>query len=144
MRNAMLTGLNPVWDIYREVDPSTPLGVEQLVAAREHLHDLELKRHLRHLSAESTIPVVFWPILVIGGIVVVLFSYMLQQEYLGLQAAMIGLLAGLIASVLLLIFSLNQPFTGLVRVSSQPFEHALEQFDGITSQAPMPSQAPMQ
>lgn len=40
--------------------------------------------------------------------------------------------------VLLLIFSLNQPFTGPIPVSQQPLQHALAQFDAIDLQAPLP------
>lgn len=112
--------LNPVWDLYRQIDPSTPRGETQLAAANERLHALELLRHLRHLSGEQTLPAVFWPVLVLDSVIVVLFSYVFQQNNLRVQAVMTGLLGAMLALVLLLIFSLNQPFTGPVPVSQHP------------------------
>jgi formylglycine-generating enzyme required for sulfatase activity len=122
----------------------TPRGETQLAAANESLHELELQRHLRHLSGEATLPSVFWPVLVVGGVIVILFSYGFHQNKLPVQAGMTALLAGLLTLVILLIFSLNIPFTGPVAVSQQPLRHALAQFDAIDLQAPpaVPVEAP--
>jgi hypothetical protein len=128
--------LNPVWDLYRQVQPATPVEQDRLIAAEERLHQLELQRHLRHLSGEATLPDVFWPVLVLGSVILVVFSYVFHQSNLALQAAMTGLLGALLALVLLLIFSLNQPFTGPVPVSKQPLLHALAQFDALDLRAP--------
>jgi hypothetical protein len=134
--------LNPVWDLYREVQPARALSEAEYSSATERLHQLEVQRHLRHLSGEQTLPDVFWPVLVVGGVIVVLFSYVFYQENLAVQALMTGLLAGLLSMVVLLIFSLNQPFTGPIPVSQQPLRHALAQFDAIDLRAPVPSAAP--
>jgi uncharacterized membrane protein YraQ (UPF0718 family) len=128
--------LNPVWDLYRQVQPTDSMGESQLGAAKERLHQLELQRHLRHLSGEATLPEVFWPVLLVGSVIVVLFSYAFHQSNLAMQAAMTGLLGALLALVLLLIFSLNQPFTGPAPVSKQPLLHALAQFDALDLKAP--------
>jgi formylglycine-generating enzyme required for sulfatase activity len=136
--------LNSIWDLYRQVDPSTPRGETQLAAANERLHEIELQRHLRHLAGEATLPPVFWPVLVVGGVIVVLFSYGFHQNKLPVQAGMTALLAGLLMLVILLIYSLDLPFTGPVAVSQQPLRHALAQFDAIDLQAPpaIPVEAP--
>lgn len=130
--------LNPVWDLYGQINPSTARGETQLAAANERLHQLELQRHLRHLSGEATLPAVFWPVLVVGGILLVLFSYVFLQNSLLVQALTTGLLAALLSLVLLLILSLNQPFTGPVAVSQQPFRHALAVFHAMDLRAPTP------
>ena len=130
--------LNPVYDLYRQIEPTTSLSETQLAAANERLAQLELQRHLRHLSGEQTLPSVFWPVLVLGSVIVVLFSYLFHQNNLRVQALMTGLLGAMLALVLLLIFSLNQPFTGPVPVSQQPLLHALAQFDAIDLPAPKP------
>jgi hypothetical protein len=123
--------LNPVWAIYRQVAPATAVEEAHLAAASDHLYALELQRHLRHLSGQSTLPVVFWPLLVAGGVATVLFSYLFQQNHLRDQAVMTAVVAAVLAGVLFLIFSMNRPFTGLVQVSQQPLRHALAQFDAI-------------
>jgi hypothetical protein len=123
--------LNPVWAIYRQVEPATAVEEAQLAAASDHLYALEQQRHLRHLSGQATLPVVFWPLLVTGGVITVVFSYLFQQNHLHDQAVMTGVVAAVLTAVLFLIFSMNQPFTGLVQVSQQPMRHALAQFDAI-------------
>lgn len=128
--------LNPLWDLYGQVNPSTARGENQLASASDRLHQLELQRHLRHLSGEAVLPGIFWPVLVVGGIVLVLFSYVFTQNSVLVQALTTGLLAALLSLVLLLILSLNQPFTGPVAVSQQPFRHALAVFHAMDLRAP--------
>jgi hypothetical protein len=139
--------LNPVWDLYRAVGPSDVRGEARYSAATERLHELERQRHLRHLSGEQTLPDIFWPVLILGSVIIVVFSFLFYQENVIGQAAMIGLLGALLSMVLLLIFSLNQPFTGPIPVSQQPLRHALAQFDVIDlpspGQSPSPSLMPM-
>lgn len=128
--------LNPVWSVYLRVHPRTPWQVAQQQNANGHLYELERQRHLRHLAGESTLPDVFWLVLILGGVLTVGFLYFFHIEDLRVQCAMTGAVACLIGSVLFLIVSLNDPFTGQVHVSKYPFEHALLQFDSLNIQPP--------
>src|SRR4051812_25994436 len=130
--------LNPVWALYRETEATTPRGEADLASAMERLHELELQRHMRHLSGEATLPDVFWPVLLAGSVIMVLFSYTLRHSNLKLHAALTALLTAVLTLVLLLIFSLNKPFTGPIPVSPQPMLHALVQFDAIDLPAAQP------
>ena len=123
--------LNPIWEIYRQDQPADPLQQQVLVSAEDRLHNLELQRHLRHLSGEDVLPPLFWPVLLGGGIVTITFTYFFQLNSLRAHLVMVALLAGLIGGVLFLVFTLNQPFTGPAPVSKQPFEHAMLQFHAI-------------
>lgn len=125
--------LNALWTVYRSVPipssgPDASFAALELNSAFERLHALELQRHLRHLSGESTLPWIFWPLLLMGGVIVVGFTYFFHQESHVSQALMTGVVTALLSGVLLLIFALNQPFTGPVPVSKLPFEHALAEF----------------
>jgi hypothetical protein len=137
--------LNPVWEIYGQVPITEAYPATLLAGAVARLHDSELRRHLRHLSAEQILPGVFWPVLLLGSIILVLSSFGMNHPNLIGQAAMTGLMAGFLALVLLLIYSLNQPFIGPVPVSSDPFKHAIDQFDALSMEGehgPMPSGQP--
>lgn len=46
---------------------------------------------------------------------------------------MTATVAGLIGTVLFLILSLNQPFTGREHISREPFRHALQQFNALNA-----------
>jgi hypothetical protein len=61
-----------------------------------------------------------------------------RQNHLRDQAVMTGVLAAVLAGVLFLIYSLDQPFTGLMKVSKQPLHHAVQQFDAI-DRPPIPT-----
>jgi hypothetical protein len=74
--------LNALWALYRQLRPSETLSEAELTAAMERLHDLELQRHTRHLSGEAALPGIFWPVLIAGAVIVVLFSYAFHQENL--------------------------------------------------------------
>jgi len=135
--------LNPLYAIYRQIQPTTQWGMMQQDDANQRLHQLEVQRHLRHLSGESTLPTVFWPVLIIGGIVTIAFSYFFHLEQLWGQVLMTALLTAIIASLLFLIVNLNDPFTGRVHVSRYPFEHALQQFVALNLQHPIPAGTPV-
>ncbi len=129
--------LNPVWEIYRQVQPGGELDATEVEHATERLHVLERQRHLRHLSAEGTLPPVYWPVIVLGFLMTIGFSYFFRLENLKLQAVMTALLAAVLAGVLLLIVSLNEPFTGPVAVEPAPFEHALDHFNALNFGTPV-------
>jgi hypothetical protein len=128
--------LNPVWAVYRSLQPTDSYQQSLMVGAQDRLHDLEQQRHLRHLSGEKTLPELFWPVLILGALATIGFSYFFRPADLRSQAIMTATLAGLIGAVLFVIFSLNSPFTGRVHVSQEPFRHALQQFNALNLQAP--------
>jgi hypothetical protein len=115
--------LNPIWNAYRQGNASD--------SVRGRLHDVEQARHLRHLAGESSLPAVFWPLLVGGGILVVGFSYFFLMRSLRAQYLMIALLTVLVVGVLLVIYTLNSPFTGKQPVSKDPFRHAIQMFHSM-------------
>lgn len=115
--------LNPVWNIYHRAKASD--------SALDRLHDLEQQRHLRHLAEEASLPVVFWPLLVGGGLLTVGSSYFLIMGSLKAQYVMTTMLTIVIAAVLFLIYTLNLPFTGQIPVSKDPFKHTLEIFQAM-------------
>jgi hypothetical protein len=123
--------LNSVWEVYWQVQPGGALDATELERANERLHELERQRHLRHLAAEGTLPPIYWPVIVAGFVLTVGFAYFFRMENLALQAVMTGFLAAVLAGVLLLIVSLNEPFTGPVVVERAPFEHALDHFNAL-------------
>lgn len=128
--------LNRVWKAFLAARPTTGWAIAQQQNSTAQLYELERQRHLRHLSTEGTLPDVFWPVLILGGILTVLFSYFFLIEEFWVQAAMTAVLAALLGAVLFLIVSLNQPFTGQTHVSKYPFEHALEQFHALSIDPP--------
>jgi hypothetical protein len=115
--------INPIWDIYHSAKASD--------SALDRLHDLEQQRHLRHLAGEASLPIVFWPLLVGGGLITICSSYFFVMRSLRAQYLKTAMLTIVIAGVLFLIYTLNRPFTGRVPVSKDPFRHALQIFQAM-------------
>jgi hypothetical protein len=115
--------INPIWDIYGNAQASDP--------AKDRLHDLEQQRHLRHLAGEASLPIVFWPLLIGGGLITIGSSYFFVMRSKRAQYIKTAMLTIVIAGVLFLIYTLNRPFTGQVPVSKDPFRHALQIFQAV-------------
>ncbi len=123
--------LNPIYRVYREVPAKTPEQAEMMGRAMDHLNELEMTRHDRHLSLESTLSPLFWLILFLGAAITMVFLFVFQFESRQVHAALTGLLASALAAGMFLIVALDRPFTGGLQVSKYPFEHALLQMDAI-------------
>jgi hypothetical protein len=115
--------INSIWVIYKSANASD--------AAQDRLHALEEQRHLRHLAGEASLPIVFWPLLIGGGLITVGSSYFLIMGSLRAQHLLTAMLTVVIAGVLFLIYTLNFPFTGKIPVSKDPFKHALQIFESM-------------
>jgi hypothetical protein len=93
------------------------------------IHDLVGQRRLRLLEASEGIPHVLWSVLLVGGIIVVGFTYLFGLENTRSHTMMIASLAAIIALVLFTIYALDRPFAGITRVHPDAFELALETFE---------------
>lgn len=128
--------LNAVWDVWNQARPKRPEPQQRYDNVLERLHGLEEQRHMRHLSVEATLPGVFWPVLIIGAMITVGFSFLFRMNSVRTQAIITAAVTALVAGSLFLIMSLNRPFTGIETVSREPFQHALQQFHAIDLRAP--------
>lgn len=115
--------INQIWDIYHNAKASD--------SALDRLHDLEHQRHLRHLAGGASLPIVFWPLLIGGGLITIGSSYFFIMRSLRAQYIKTAMLTIIITGVLFLIYTLNRPFTGQVPVSKDPFKHALQIFEAM-------------
>ena len=123
--------LNPVWDVYRQLqNASGSSDVYRDAVGR--LRELELRRHLRHLASQTSLPAVFWWVLIVGAVITTLTSYSVRIEDLWMQVGLTGLAAALVGIIFFLIWALDAPFQGPVRLSQGAFQHALRQFNAIS------------
>lgn len=95
-------------------------------ASLDELDELDDARGLRLLAGRRGLPGLMWAVLVAGGVVIVGFAYFFGVENRIAQALMVGMLAALIALLLLLVQALNSPFRGDARIRPDPFERVLE------------------
>ena len=122
--------LNGAWDVYRQIEHTRGLnGV--YVDAVDRLRSLEYRRHLRHLASQSTLNGVFWGVLVVGAVITTSLWYTCYMDNLGMQVVLTALAASLGGIIFFLIWALNTPFQGPVRISQGAFQHAVQQFHAM-------------
>ena len=95
------------------------------------LHQLDLMteaRRARLVKASGIVPRIVWVVLYGGAIVTVGFTFFFGAENLRAQALMTGALALLIFAGLLVIFEINHPFTGSVKVDPDAIGLVLDDF----------------
>jgi hypothetical protein len=106
-----------------------PVTQSQIAFNREsltRLDDLGTARKVRLSGSEDEIPDELWVLLIGGGTVMLVFTYMYPSSDAILHGALIGLAAALMAFVLYLIFALEHPFVGTLSVPDNPFHQVLE------------------
>ena len=80
----------------------------------------ELRRN-RLAHSRSQVPSAVWLILKTGSVMLILFSYLFTVPSETLKRVYLFFLSGCIAMCMILVYTLDQPFTGNARVSYEPY-----------------------
>jgi hypothetical protein len=119
-------GLTRLWQSYIQTQPATQSEIAFYKEAITRLDDLGSARKTRISGSRSEIPNELWVLLLGGGAVMLIFTYMFPTPDIVIQACGIALSAALMAFVLYLIFALEHPFVGALSVKPEPYVHVLE------------------
>jgi hypothetical protein len=93
------------------------------------VHDLGDARRERLLKADAGLPAILWVVLLLGGVIVVGFTYLFGLRSTRVHILMVASLSLTIALVLFTIGALDYPFRGDVRVGPDAFQSVLERFE---------------
>ena len=85
-------------------------------------------RRIRLHAAAGSVPQLLWFVLFTGAILTVGFTFFFGTENLPAQVLMTGILAANVFAGLLLIISINYPFSGPVHIGSEALSSVLEDF----------------
>ncbi len=113
--------LDRIFESFSRIDPTTQREANIHAEMLSRLNDLSDHRRLRLLSADNKVPVLMWLMLLTGGLITVGFSYFLGVENDRSHVLMTAALAAMIGLTLYLIFALDHPFSGAVRVEPDAF-----------------------
>jgi uncharacterized protein (DUF983 family) len=113
----------------QEVEPSTETELELYAEGLDQVQRLADARRTRLVTAEESLPTVLWVVLIVGGIVVVGFSYLFGMANTWAHRLMVVALAGVIALGLFTIHALDNPFSGGARIEPSAFELVLKRFE---------------
>jgi hypothetical protein len=114
--------------IWREVrgfrpSPQDAPYYQEIVSQLSAFNDA---RRDRILSSHAKIPPVMWGLLLLGGTIIVGFCYLFAAPKRWPQAITVGLLTAMIALTLTLIYALDHPFSGQVKVKPDAFQYLLD------------------
>ena len=125
--------LTAIWNTFVQVQPVTQSEISFFRQSLTTLDDLGTARKARLSGSRSEIPNELWVLLLGGGLVMLLFTYMFTSPDLLVHGVLIALAGALLAFVLYLTFAFEHPFIGSVAVSSEAYQHVLEQWAELTS-----------
>ena|SRR5215211_434880 len=97
--------------------------------ALERVHGLADARRDRLLAAQEGLPAILWVVLIMGGFLVVGFTYLFGMENNITHILMVAALALVISLVLFTVAALNYPFRGDVHIGPDAFEQILARFE---------------
>jgi len=112
-------------DVFRQMeklDAHEP-KIEQMF---NNLNELATYRSLRQLDASSEIPIEIWIPLLLGALIIMLFTTMIDVESLRLHLFVSGLLGAFIGLVIYIVVMIDHPFTGKIRIEPTDYENILQ------------------
>jgi hypothetical protein len=80
-----------------------------------------------HLAA-GIVPDILWAVLFAGAMLTIGFTFLFGAVSLSAQVVMTGILSVMVLMGLLVIVSVDHPFTGPVHVDTEPLDNALADF----------------
>lgn len=98
--------------------------------AYARLNELAKDRQLRILSASAAISGYFWAFLLLGGALIIAFTYVFGMKNLKVQMGMTAVLTFTIGASLFLVVTLDHPYTGDVKVEPDAFVTTLTTMQG--------------
>jgi hypothetical protein len=118
--------LNALYDIVVHIHPTElhDFGLQQDLM--RELDKVGEARRERLISAGGTVPTAIWFVLFLGAFLTIGFTFFFATQNEVTQAMMTGVLAALIFSAVLVVISVDRPFTGAVAVHSEPIRWVLE------------------
>jgi hypothetical protein len=111
-----------LWRAYRNFEPSTERETALLNASLSRLTEFSDARRLRLHESQNVLPGLLWGMLFVGGIITVGFSFLFGVRSARSQAVITVLLSATVALLLFLVYAIDRPFQGDLRVGSDTFE----------------------
>src|SRR5262249_40163392 len=98
---------------------------QALLGEIDTMNDL---RHTRLTVSQPEFDAILWGVLIIGGVVLVVFTYFFGVERLGVQIVMTVMVTMVLGINVTLVGMFGYPYSGDVHVSAQPFLNDIAAF----------------
>jgi hypothetical protein len=123
--------LTDLWRVYMNLD-SLKDDKQKIIFEESlgKLNDITDYRRLRIMSSSNHIPAIIWTVIVIGALTSVGFSLLFGTRSFAVQATMTSLFTITNAIIILMILSLDHPFTGDNKISTESYLYVLKYLQG--------------
>jgi hypothetical protein len=118
--------LRKLLDVFNLMDQQSAPNRELYAESLKRLNNLAEHRRLRIFAGNNTVPPTVWLVLLVGGVITVAYTYLFGTKNINAQYLMITALTVTISWILLLIYILDHPFTGVSKVSTKPLAEVLD------------------
>lgn len=125
--------LTAVWQSFLHIEPVTQSEIAFYQESISRLDELGSARKARISGSQSEIPGELWVLLLGGGMVMLLFTYMFPSSDVVVHGALIALAGALLAFVLYLTFAMEHPFVGSIAVSPEAYQHVLDTWSELAA-----------
>lgn len=121
-----------LWTTYRSISPQTPARQAVFSESIAHLARLSDARRQRLHALHDDVPGIMWIVIVGGGVMVVMFTYLFAPERLALHMIMVGTVAAMIALNMFMIYALDNPYRGWPSVGTDIMRRELTRIQHAT------------
>lgn len=119
-------GIHNLWEIYDKFDPRNNGQMARYQESLHRLNELTEARFARLNNVGCSEGAFMWTVLIYGGILVILCSYLFVPTSFGEHLLQLVFTTSFIVLVLLFVYSLDCPYVGPSAIQSKPFEQVLE------------------
>jgi hypothetical protein len=118
--------LSEVWRSFLQVQPTNERESAFYQESLTRLDEVGSARKARISGSQAEIPGELWVLLLGGGMVMLLFTYMFPSPDVVIHGVLIALAGSLLAFVLYLTFAMEHPFVGSIAVSPAAYQNVLD------------------
>jgi hypothetical protein len=113
------------------LNPKNPFQVQLVAQMFNHLNELATYRGLRDSSFEKEIPAPLWWPMILGALITIICSIMLDIEHARVHVALNALLGMFIGMIIFIILLLDHPYSGSLSIKPQAYKliFTMEQWD---------------
>jgi hypothetical protein len=111
-----LTAYHRIWDTFTLMDLSNVTNMPIYQESLAHINHLGEKRRSRIFDSRDDIPGIIWGVLLFGSIMIIIFTYFFRTKQLAAQFLMTTALAIFNTLILYMIYCLDHPFTGWLKI----------------------------
>lgn len=125
-RESGAASFRDIWWTVCDFQPETNRDQISYDKFLDYIQRLADGRRYRLQMSQAGLPPVLWGVLIGGGVLTVLFTYMFEVEEVRTQMLMTALVALALSLNVLLVALFSNPYQGYMRITSYPFRYDLK------------------